>query len=239
MMSLLDLARLCGSVYNNPPDAPPGWAVDAKLLGTVQGWNLQAAVYEKQGGGTAVAFRGTNVEGTASTIQDVLDDVNLGLGWNLPRYREAEHFMRHVVGKPGVVITGHSLGGAIAQVIGNRLRLRIATFNAPGVGTIATRNLSDANPIMFGVRAIGTTASAAAYPGQAWSDMKSAFHPLQGINVRLDGDVVSQIGSHYGRLLTVPGPGGASAFQQHMIGTVIDVLQRRAEVGGRDILSFA
>ncbi len=42
------------------------------------------------------------------------------------------------------------------------------------------------------------------YPGQAISDIKAAFRPVRGLNVRLEADPFSQIGLHYGTVRTVP-----------------------------------
>jgi putative lipase involved disintegration of autophagic bodies len=60
------------------------------------------------------------------------------------QYRSAIDFVRSVPIRTGsrVSVCGHSLGGAIAQIVGSRLRLPFATFNAPGVGLIS-RNLGE------------------------------------------------------------------------------------------------
>ena len=242
MISLLELAKLSEAVYDVPPKAVDGWTLGAYRLGRSGGlWeDLQAAIYNKAGGGTVVAFRGTNLSMSAilGTAQDLDADVTLGAGANINAYNAAAKFMEKVANRPEVIVTGHSLGGAVAQIIGNRWRLRIATFNAPGVGVLSSRNIGEANPIMFGVRTLGMVGSEVEHPWQAVSDMGSAFHRMKGVNLRLDGDIVSKIGEHYGKLLTIAGPSGAGALEQHKIGSVISALEKRTDVANRDILSF-
>ena len=242
MITLLELAKLSEAVYDVPPKAVDGWTLGAYRLGRSGGlWeDLQAAIYTKAGGGTVVAFRGTNLSLSAilGTAQDLYADLTLGVGSNINAYNAAATFMEKVGHRPEVIVCGHSLGGAVAQIIGNRWRLRIATFNAPGVGVLSSRNILDSNPDMFALRTVGMVGSAIEHPWQAVSDMGSAFHRMQGINLRLDGDVVSKIGEHYGKLLTIPGPSGAGALEQHKIGTVVAAMEKRTDVANRDILSF-
>lgn len=240
MMTMIDLARISGAVYGSPPTAPEGWTMGAVSPPGGIWHNLQAAIYEKQGGGTAVAFRGTNLSSANlyGSAQDLHADITLGVGQNIARYAAAEDFMRQVRGRANLVVCGHSLGGAIAQVVGNRLRLRIATFNAPGVGVVASRNLGEVNPFMGAVRVVGMVAGAVGSPMQAWSDVTSAFHWVQGVNLRLDGDLVSAIGAHYGRLVTIAGPAGAGRLQQHFIDSVLLALAAQPRIGGRDVMSF-
>lgn len=242
MMTLLDLAKISSAVYPNPPAEVEGWSRGAYRLGSAGGlWDdLQAAIYNKQDGGTAVAFRGTNLSMSQilGSVQDLMADLELGLGRNTNAFGVAGDFMRQVAGRPEVVVCGHSLGGAVAQIIGNRQRLRIATFNAPGVGVWSSKNLGSTDPLMFLVRTAGMVSSAAAHPIQAAQDLGAAFHHVRGVNVRLDGDVVSKIGLHYGTLTTIKGPANGGAMEQHKMDSVVASLTKSPELANRDITTF-
>ncbi len=244
MMTLLELAKLSAAVYDTPPSAVDGWHRAGFQTGRDSGMtnDLQAAVYNKASGGTAVAFRGTTLSLSPShvyaMVQDLYADLSLGQGEDVSDYSAAGIFMKPLKGRPDVVVCGHSLGGAIAQIIGNRMRLRIATFNAPGVGVLASRNIGEARLGPLALRVGGMMESAVLNPVQTVQDMGAAFHRVKGVNVRLDGDRVSQWGEQYGRILTIPGPRGAGWMEQHKIATVVDCLSKQPQVGGRDILSF-
>ncbi len=244
MMTLLELAQLSGAVYDTPPSAVSGWTRASFVTGRDSGLSsdLQAAVYNKTSGGTAVAFRGTTVSISPSHVyamlQDLYADLSLGQGEDISDYTAAGNFMKPLKNRPDVVVCGHSLGRAIAQIIGNRMRLRIATFNAPGVGVLASRNIGEARLGPFAIRAAGMAESALLNPVQTMKDIGAAFHRVRGVNVRLDGDRVSQLGEQYGQILTIPGPKGAGLMDQHKIATVIDCPSKQPQVGNRDIMSF-
>ena len=128
-----------------------------------------------------------------------------------------------------VYVCGHGLGGAIAQIVGNRRRLPLVTFNAPGVGVIAGNlgELALQSPLMATLRAAGSALSVLRHPVQAAQDAASLFHRVQGTNVRLATDPVSLIGIHYGRLATLP----YSGSDPHGIATMIGVLEDTPTTG--------
>ena len=128
-----------------------------------------------------------------------------------------------------VSICGHSLGGAIAQVVGNRQRIPFVTFNAPGVALVS-RNWSEVAVSglvgMAYVRAAGTMASAVRHPLQAVQDLASLFHLARGLNFRLGWDVVGSVGVHYGRVIQIPYSGKAlDVLAKHKMATVIEALR--------------
>ena len=195
-MYIKDLARLSEAVYSMNQCSP-----DLPERAAVSSWDgFQAASYMLEGK-LVVAFRGTEVWG------DGVSDVALGLGANSAYFELGERFVQQVVAQrnqPVSVVCGHSLGGAIAQVVANRLNIPMVSFNAPGVAVLASRNLASASPTATAIRFGGMVASALVRPGQALRDTVAAFRPGRGLNVRVDADPVSRIGVHYGEMLTVP-----------------------------------
>lgn len=227
-MNIRDLGMLAAAVYKDGgtysvsgievKKGTPLPAVDhVDAVGSY--WDgFQAAAYAFKGR-LAVAFRGT------TGVGDGLTDLALGMGMNSEYYEQAEEFVKKQ-GGGNIVLVGHSLGGAIAQVVGNRLGLPIVTFNAPGVGVIASRHLATANLKMMKLRLAGMVASAVLKPGQAIKDVKSAFTVVRGYNVCLMADAVSQIGLHYGRVERIPGT-SLNPYTEHLMKTVNAVLQNK------------
>jgi hypothetical protein len=213
--SLLELSKLSNAVYGTPPAGLEGWACNEVLTSS---GNMQAAAFVK-GRETVLAFRGT----TASA-SDVLADLKLGCGMNTNHFSAAEEFAVKYLKTEHLTLCGHSLGGAIAQIVGNRRMMKFATFNAPGVAVLASRNILDADPAMLALRIAGAAASVLRHPMQAARDVQATFNVVTGANIALSGDVVSQIGVHYGKVVRIPG-GSYNPLSQHSIETVIGILQ--------------
>ncbi|MCK5916321.1 MAG: DUF2974 domain-containing protein, partial [Deltaproteobacteria bacterium] len=94
-----------------------------------------------------VAYRGTDGP------RDVTPDLQAGLGQNVPnQYHQAKDFYDAVLDKTGtpsatsITLTGHSLGGALAQLVGAVTGAETQTYNAPGVKDVLYNN-----PATFGV----------------------------------------------------------------------------------------
>lgn len=217
MTHILDYAMLADSVYNDSPTVD-GFVMTAFKRGGNDG--LQAAAFTKNGA-TIVAFKGT------STAMDVVADIKLGVGINTSLFSEGEQFVAQHAAGEGVVVTGHSLGGAIAQTVGNRRRMPFVSFNAPGVALLASQNIATVNPVLGVMRLAGGAISAVRHPMQTMRDIGSAFHDSLGVNYRLSGDLVSQWGLHYGPIVNLVGSG--DALEQHRMGSMLDVLQRSSD----------
>lgn len=225
MGSILEYGQLADAVYDDVASVS-GWTRKAfKATGSGFHDSLQAAAYTKNGE-TAFVFKGT------ANGRDVLSDVKLGLGMNTVQYSQARQFVQKVgLSDAGLVtIVGHSLGGAIAQTVGNRLRQRFVTFNAPGVAVLASRNVDE-----FGVAAVtgsgyarvgGMVLSAFRHPMQAARDVGSAFYKVSGVNIRLGKDVVGCIGVHYGQVVEINYAGSAlDVMEKHKMGNVLESLE--------------
>ncbi len=227
MSSILDLSVLANAAYETNPNRVNGWICTAFRAGSGHLNGFQAAAFTK-GGETVLAFRGTT-----GSVDDVTSDLKLGMGMNTGHFGAADAFAAEYATVKNVSVTGHSLGGAIAQVVANRQGFKFATFNAPGVAVFASRNMSDAQPLALGMRAMGSVLSAIRHPVQAARDIASTFTVVKGVNVCLQGDLVSRIGIHYGNVLRIPGS-SANPLTEHGIGTVISVLGANP-VGGLTI----
>lgn len=221
MANILDLARLAQFAYEPQGKAPPGWIELERIEGR---YGFRAVAYVGAGE-TVVAFRGTNLSKAdlGGSAGDVAADAMLGIGMNTSHFGQAEDFVERLQARGQVTLTGHSLGGAIAQIVGNRGRLPFATFNAPGVAVVASRNMVSEGVLATTVlRLGGALLSSAMHPVQAWRDVRSTFYKVAGVNVRLTNDLVSMIGVHYGKVLAVP---GTRALPEHSIDTVVAVLE--------------
>lgn len=223
-MLVRDLGLLADAVYGETPN-PTGYGCIRRhgAGGAFDGF--QAAAYAGRGC-IVVAFRGT------AQKMDAVADLKLGTGMNTSYFSAGEKFVEQFAGQP-VILCGHSLGGAIAQVVANRKRLPMVSFNAPGVAVLASRNIADASLAMTAVRTAGMLASAIRHPMQAARDVKSAFYEVRGLNICLQNDVVSKIGVHYGEVLRIAGT-SMNPLTEHRMTTMNKVLESHA-VGMKSI----
>lgn len=147
MISLSDYAKISDKVYEPSPasveswSCPRGMAVDDSSVfsgGALFSSGLQGRVFLRTAGRleAVIAFKGTN----PAMVSDLTADLRLALGY-MPR--QAREAIRHATrwrdavrkqsAQAVIHVTGHSLGGAIAQVVGSELMLPFVTFNAPGM----------------------------------------------------------------------------------------------------------
>lgn len=93
---------------------------------------VQAALYRNRlTNEMVIAYRGTD------QTEDLLVDLQIALG-NISQEQllDAEIFYNAVItqyGDSNITITGHSLGGALAQLVGAETGVETVTFNAPGM----------------------------------------------------------------------------------------------------------
>lgn len=206
MASMMTYARLADAVYADQPSLD-GWTrVGFHPTANSLTDPFQGAAF-RRGDEVIFAFKGTSSAGDAVT------DAKLGVGMNTDQYARAGAFVaRTPVEGARVSLTGHSLGGAIAQIIGNRRRLPFVTFNAPGVGLVS-RNVGEVAATLglgtAAVRSAGAVISAIRHPMQAMQDAGSLLYRVRGINFRVGQDVVGNIGVHYGPVVVLAYSGGA------------------------------
>jgi hypothetical protein len=221
MARIWKYAQMADAVYSDAPEVA-GWKrVSFRPSGAGLTNAFQGAAFKK-GNEIVFAFKGT------SQFRDFLADAKLAFGMNTSQYSSAVDFVAgfDIVAGDKVSICGHSLGGAIAQVVGNRRRLPFVTFNAPGVAVIS-RNVGEMIKPLNPIRAVGTVVSAVFHPIQAMEDVKSQFYRVQGVNFRLGKDVVGFTGVHYGKVIEIPYDGGTlDVIAKHKMTTVLKAIDR-------------
>ena len=196
------LANLCNNLYSGI-DGSGGFEPlgnNWSLIPSVhvdQGFDAQA--YENSDGSQiVVAFRGTDVDlsstsGAATTLKNIAADVSFG-GSTPSRIltgdvAAAASFVAAVHAQnpnAKVTLTGHSLGGAIAQLVGNASGLDTYAFNAPGAAQLS----GALSPQLAPVANLGSG----------------------GVNenYRIYGDQVSLFGMPLGQTVTLPPPPGTN-----------------------------
>lgn len=192
MPSILDLARLSLAVYRVPPS--PGSA--SREWERTEVYGAQSAYFSAclfrsvQGSEYVLAYRGMD------HVADVPAVAALLLGLPTAQYVLAERcFLRARAASarhggtaaPAVYLTGHSLGGSLASMVGARFDVPVVTFNAPGAARA------------YAVRTPHLLSSAI----DLWSgdDAKRILH------VRAKGDVASLLaGPALGKVVRVPRP---------------------------------
>lgn len=220
MPKISEFARMSSGAYDATPSVPR-WVAATPQYDPNSG--LRSVIFT-DGSVFVVAFRGTD------NTSDLVEDAQLTFAINTAMYPIGEAVAAGAGAHGPVYVTGHSLGGAVAQVVGSRMGLPFVTFNAPGVALIASRNVWQANSLAFQARAFGAAVSAITDPGQAYRDARAAFSIANGKNYRLSTDIVSGTGVHYGDVITLPA-GTANPLTAHGIATMIGVLDGVAAGG--------
>ena len=140
-----------------------------------------------------VAFRGTYLDNWAAAIKNILAD-SAFLAGNpnalLQQYvKDAVAFLQQVQSwaasnypNASITLTGHSLGGALAQLLGEASSYGTAAFNAPGTSQVYA--------------ALGSELAPIANTGDGGTN----------INYRVSGDQVSLAGEPLGQTVTIASP---------------------------------
>lgn len=144
--TVVELAHLSNLVYSSnpsvkvvvakPPLAPPSNPEQEWSLSKSRSYpgGFFAAVYKRQDGCQALAFRGTD-----DLADAFYDDAAILVGATPPQFHHAVAFARDAQLSPHDAVTGHSLGGALALIVAAATNRPAVTFNAPGVADECAR----------------------------------------------------------------------------------------------------
>ncbi len=110
--------------------------------GLLSGFEAQAYDYQ---GKIVIAYAGTNL----SQVGDVVTNLALGLGGNGAQLRQAAEFYLSIKNNPAyagkeIVLTGHSLGGGLAALMGVFFNERAVTFDPAPFRLAATQGNASA-----------------------------------------------------------------------------------------------
>ncbi len=194
MVTILDLANMCQAIYaRDPRDATDGkvkagaLSGNYTLLGEAQTFiehhsGFEGGIFEC-GDTWVVRYRGTR----PSDSRDLKADLHIGLKRIPEQFYPAMALFERAKLSHGskVVVTGHSLGGGLAQLVSAASTHPGVTFNAPGMKSIAD-GLAGKTP---------------------WG-----FHAANCLNVVLKNDPVSHFGTLIGKKLQLPNPNGGFAL---------------------------
>lgn len=199
MATCLDYAKMAYATYFTESrqyyEEPSGfmvddWKVQKFVKGSAFGSGYQGAIYVKNRD-VVVSCCGTNPGQTGKLLQDLAADFKIAVRL-LPTQAQAAIKMvreaKHIAGAHGrVSVTGHSLGGGLAQVCGVAENVPFATFNAPAMrSVIAAASLPQIPRILPGSSIINAVIR---FSGSGASSLPE--NTKVGLNFRLESDRVS------------------------------------------------
>jgi hypothetical protein len=203
MATCLDYAKISAAVYNKGSAQyyadPPGhmvddWQVHKWEGGSFFGNGFQGGIWISSKD-VVVGCCGTNPDQPGKFLQDLYADIKIGLSILPNQTYSAQRMVRLAKSASNgrrVSITGHSLGGGLAQVVALWENIPFVTFNAPAMKRALTvSQVNIAKPDMM----IKTLSS-------------GPMSDSPGINFRVDGDIVSSklLGDHLGTIVKLPNP---------------------------------
>ncbi len=112
-----------------------------------EGWELLEQINNKQTGYAAIAIKAPNGEiiishrGT-NGLRDINDDIDLAQGEVPAQFQDADSFTKEVINEYGTEVThtGHSLGGALAQLAAHKNGNSAVAFDPPGTAEVIQKS---------------------------------------------------------------------------------------------------
>lgn len=193
MANVNEYFELARAVYDKDDPDVYGWRMDkAKewVTGTWLGNGMQGGIYQNDDE-IICAFKGTIMG--SPLPQTIMSDMTANLrialgiipnqaGGAFAMVRAAQEIAQGRV----VSVTGHSLGGALAQVVGKWCNVPFVTFNAPGMKFhVEAGKFNVFKPKQF---------------LRSWRGTSDVF----GVNFCVQGDPISKFGTHIGRVIQLP-----------------------------------
>lgn len=235
-----DEAQILQDIRDCKPGSalPPGWEV-LKGSGREDGTSGFAAVsfVNKHSGEIVMAFRGSEGPFLAN-IDWRGPDAALASpfkAWN-PQFEQALQYARDIQHTYGAgydyAVTGHSLGGALAQIAGKMYGLDGRTFDAPGVGNVVAAGQFHAYAVASGRAATGEGV------------------PATFVNYTVNRSLLGYAGQWEGQRVPVSGTSGRAWWEsplndvlgnwpgeiaaRHSYTRLLDVFERAAKTGRLD-----
>lgn len=187
----LTLARLSNDIYKDVPSVIDGYSSvnGQRILGSD---GFAANLYQN-GNQYVIAVRGTNLSNLNSATYNLLADASfLGANANPTLASNVETLatqlaqiattIRATNPAAQITLTGHSLGGAVAQLVGQAAGIAVTSFDAPGSAAL-----------------IGSLSNQLA----SVRGMSIPSPSSQITNYRLYGDQISLVGTQLGTTVTV------------------------------------
>jgi len=185
------LAKLAEDAYSPIAFGADGYSIIDDIL-TIDG--LSANAYQKNNH-IVIAIRGTDTQSNKeTTIKNFLGDTSFGTGTpNLQFIKYTVDIVDFLAGiaaqhsNADITLTGHSLGGGIAQLLGATANLRTITFDAPGPAALLSP--------LIGLGLLKPIAN-----------LQNFSTSPEITNYRLYGDAISLVGTQLGGSVTVDPP---------------------------------
>lgn len=203
MATCLDYAKIaCAAYYKSTNQYyadPPGHMVDSWRVqkwenGTLFGDGFQGGIWQNETD-VVVGCCGTNPGQPGKFVSDIGADVKIGLHI-LPNQcssaRDMVQLAKSMAKGRKVSVTGHSLGGGLAQVCAVWENVPFVSFNAPAMKlTLQAAKVNILKPMMM-LRTLRSKS-----PSET-----------PGLNFRISGDIVSSkvLGDHVGTIVQLNNP---------------------------------
>ncbi len=189
--SVLTLAKLSKDVYGiaNVQGADGYTPIPGMSVGGSIGNNGFAAAAYQNGTQIVIAVRGTDLSDYNQKVYNLLADASFGNG--IPNsifsadVSQLANLLKSVAAAnpdAQITLTGHSLGGALGQIVGDAANIAVTSFDAPGPA-----------PMIPG---LGSVLS-------SLISLNIATPSRQITNYRLYGDQISLVGAQVGSQITV------------------------------------